>query len=321
MITSKTVRAAALAKVVPTGAPSRDWLGDTAIGMAEAYVVNVSPRMAEAWLEQNARNRRLRGAHMRTLAEEMRQGQWKLTHQGIAFGTSGRLLDGQHRLRAVVESGAPQPMLVFIDAPEDAFPNHDRGAMRGMSDILLKDAKLVSVAVTLARISLRGPFDRHRKPLPHEVGLLLETIAPDIEAMMTASVATRQGRTLSSIRGAWLVRHHLADAAGRRLLCEQWKAFADYVPKRMDESTASGDRRLENFKAIRGGAVEIESACIGWLMFDPERRELSRVLIRQSATAIDELRAGVRQIVPGLFTEVVVKTRTARGVAEAHAAA
>lgn len=294
---------------IPTGAPPKEWLERAALGMAEAYIVNVTPAMAEVWLKQNVvgehGNRRFRKAHARSLAEEMRRGEWKVTHQGIAFGRSGRLLDGQHRLAAIVDSGTTQPLLVFIDAPEDGFANFDRGAQRGMSDVLLKNPVLVSIAATLTRLCVRSGGNSARKATPAEVAKVLETLAPDIEAQNVASPALRVGRTLAGIRGAWLVRHHVANDAEKKLLAAQWKAFAEFDPKRMDETTASGDRRLEHTRAMRGGAVDNEVAAIGWLMFDPARRDLTRILLRNIQVPLDDLRAMIRKFIPELaVTEI-----------------
>ena len=297
---SNTLAYATVKALPPVGAPTIEWLKTSALGQYPAYLVMVTPAMAAEWLKLNRDNRKFRAIHARTIAEEMARGEWRLTHQGIAFGTTGRLLDGQHRLSAIVESNTTQPMLVFVDVHEDTFANFDRGAQRGISDVLLEDAKRVSIAGTLVRICVRGGYAQARKAMPAEVRKVLEVFAPDLAAMNEASLAQRTGRTLSSIKAAWMVHHHGADDAGKKLLRQQWKAFAEYDIRRMDESTASGDRRLENFKAVRGGAVETESACIGWLMFDPLRRDLSRVLIRSTSTALHEMQAAARVIVPEL---------------------
>lgn len=293
-----------MSKHMPHGAPTKYWLESAAVGMAPAYIIEVTPKMAETWLQQNTLegkgNRRFRKSHAHTIAEEMRRGEWKLTHQGIAFGTSGRLLDGQHRLMAIVESGTTQPLLVFVDAPEDAFANHDRGAMRGMSDILAKDQKLVTLGSTMVRLCTRGAFNAQRKPIPSEVEKVLTVFMSSIEAMREVTTVDRVGRTLAAIKVAWLLHYHSASDADRKVLRTQWKAFAEYDTKRMDESTASGDKRLENFRAMRGGALEIETACIGWLMFDPARRDLERIIIRNTSAAMDELRAAARTIMPEL---------------------
>lgn len=50
-------------------------------------------------------------------ARDMKAGNWGLTGQGITFDTEGNLLDGQHRLYAVVRAGVVVKMLVMWDVP------------------------------------------------------------------------------------------------------------------------------------------------------------------------------------------------------------
>ncbi|HEY9657995.1 MAG TPA: hypothetical protein V6C65_05990 [Allocoleopsis sp.] len=85
-------------------------------------------------------------------AASMLLGNWKLTHQGIAFDTEGKLKDGQHRLRALVQAaevGAnvgnvhipPNPKIklqfqVTYGLPPDIFPFLDNGLKRGPNTIL-----------------------------------------------------------------------------------------------------------------------------------------------------------------------------------------
>jgi hypothetical protein len=54
---------------------------------------------------------------VKAYAEDMRAGQWSLNGQGISFDTNNNLLDGQHRLHAVVKSGISVQMLVMWDLP------------------------------------------------------------------------------------------------------------------------------------------------------------------------------------------------------------
>ena len=72
----------------------------------------VTPAMAKKWLAHNTHNRHLFKPWASQLARDMTSGKWRTTHEGIAFGPNGILLDGQHRLQAVVESGKTIKMLV-----------------------------------------------------------------------------------------------------------------------------------------------------------------------------------------------------------------
>lgn len=105
--------------------------------------VDVTPEIAKGWLAKNPQNRTLRRATVDAYAADMRDGNWLPTHQGIAIDAEGWLLDGQHRLTAVVESGCTVRMLVTRGlAPEvkgkriSTIEAVDRGAARTVKDFL-----------------------------------------------------------------------------------------------------------------------------------------------------------------------------------------
>lgn len=95
----------------------------------------ITPNMARAYLERNTQNRALRDTVVKNYAEIIKAGDWLLTHQGIAFDVSGRLLDGQHRLSAIVMSGIAVEMSVARGLPAEAFKTLDRGLARTLSDL------------------------------------------------------------------------------------------------------------------------------------------------------------------------------------------
>lgn len=78
----------------------------------ETKVMTVTPEMAALWLERNTNNRRVTRQRVMEYARAMLDGNWRLTHQGIAFDQDGVLIDGQHRLEAVIVAGIPVPMNV-----------------------------------------------------------------------------------------------------------------------------------------------------------------------------------------------------------------
>ena len=61
--------------------------------------------------------RRLNQVTVEEYARAMRSGVWILTHQGIAIDDNGLLIDGQHRLHAVIKSGVAVKMQVTRDIP------------------------------------------------------------------------------------------------------------------------------------------------------------------------------------------------------------
>lgn len=96
----------------------------------------VTPAMARDMLQKNPRNRTLRRSNVHYLANEIKSGRWKLTHQGVAVATDGTLLDGQHRLNAIIEADTSALINVSFDCDPSLFTVIDTGSARTSSDVL-----------------------------------------------------------------------------------------------------------------------------------------------------------------------------------------
>ena len=101
----------------------------------KASVVTMTPEAALGFLSGNTNNRKKRGWWVQALSAAIKRGEWVTTHQGIAVSKSGVVLDGQHRLCAIVESGISVDILVVTDVPDDAFRVIDNGIKRSISDL------------------------------------------------------------------------------------------------------------------------------------------------------------------------------------------
>ncbi len=99
-------------------------------------IETITPEIAAQMLKQNKNNRPLMALNVRFLAEQMRAGAFKTTHQGIAFAKDGCLLDGQNRLQAVIQSGATIQIAVTRDLDESIFSVLDTGKIRTAGDVL-----------------------------------------------------------------------------------------------------------------------------------------------------------------------------------------
>lgn len=106
--------------------------------MLKTEFVNVTPEMARAWLEKaNPRNRKLSKAIVATYAKEMREGRWKVNGVPILFDEVGDLLDGQHRLAMIAETGVSVMMLLVRGVKREAFDTIDCGKPRTANDALM----------------------------------------------------------------------------------------------------------------------------------------------------------------------------------------
>ena len=105
----------------------------------ESMVLNITPDMAKVMLEKNMKNnRRLNHNTVKRYARIMKAGGWNLTHQGIAFDDKGELIDGQHRLEAIVMANVPVKMMATYNVEHvdgEAF-TIDTGAKRTTQNII-----------------------------------------------------------------------------------------------------------------------------------------------------------------------------------------
>src|ERR1700750_3512325 len=99
-------------------------------------VETISPDMAQEILAANGHNRNMRSPRVAQLAEVMRRGEWILNGETIKVATDGTLLDGQHRLQAVVDSGATIETLVMRGMSLETQDTVDTGRRRRLADIL-----------------------------------------------------------------------------------------------------------------------------------------------------------------------------------------
>lgn len=103
-------------------------------GIAGGKVL-ITPAMAEILLRGNKHNRPLRRAHLNTLVRAIKRGEWIMTGNGIAFADDGQLIDGQHRLMAIIEANQPVESMVYVGISKEAFKTTDLGKKRGAADI------------------------------------------------------------------------------------------------------------------------------------------------------------------------------------------
>lgn len=170
----------------------------------------VTPAQALKWLEGNTHNRALRDRTVQRYARDMKAGQWRLTHQGIAFGPDGTLLDGQHRLWAVVESDTAIKVMVARGVPADVQSVIDDNLPRSATDAIKlrtgTTVKPVEIAIakrilaeTLHAQATRqesiNVFNKHREA----IGFTVAAFPRAVRGVTTTSVMTPIARAWYSV--------------------------------------------------------------------------------------------------------------------------
>ena len=117
----------------------------------DSIVETITPSKAKEYLERNVKNRPLRVAYINDLAYQMLEGKWELA-QPISFDVQGNLLDGQHRLNAIVAAGTSVKMVVLRGMPSGTFGVYDQGPVRTAADLHhLMGGKSSNTACSIAR--------------------------------------------------------------------------------------------------------------------------------------------------------------------------
>jgi hypothetical protein len=108
-------------------------------GKFKAEVKEITPDLAMDWLtnpKYKVPNRSIRKTKVRTYASAMRNGRWRVTGEAIKFDEDGKLIDGQHRLNAVIEADVTISSLVITGVENGAANVMDTGAARDAKDVL-----------------------------------------------------------------------------------------------------------------------------------------------------------------------------------------
>jgi hypothetical protein len=136
-------------------------------------IVTITPEIAEEMLTHNSCNRGVSGQLVKKYADDMMSGNWDLTPQPIVFDKEGVLMDGQHRLMAVVRSGLSNRFVVCTGAP--LTYNIDVGRKRTILNQLQMKASVVppellkTFILSVVRYYLYKNVDHTRTPTTQSV--------------------------------------------------------------------------------------------------------------------------------------------------------
>lgn len=102
----------------------------------------ITPDLAREYIKNNIdNNRTVSRRWVDGIADLMKRDQWKENGESIKFQKANgdgieRLIDGQHRLHAILKLNKPVQMLVVRDLPATVFYTIDAGKKRTAADVL-----------------------------------------------------------------------------------------------------------------------------------------------------------------------------------------
>lgn len=245
----------------------------------------VTPQMAEIYLEKNSINRRVRPGVVRRYATTMANDKWMLTPESVCFDTSEVLLNGQHRLKAIVESGCSVAMMIVRGVDRACFPAFDRGANRSYSDALGIDKRLAEIS-RLAAVIAGGKWSKNLADF--QVGYMADVLGDAHEELMAACSTTARIVSSAPFRLAACVRILSGDdpdyvKSAYRGMCLGRVHELPTICQSVLGAVAIG--RIVG----GGGAVQFDLLVRAWKMFDKTMEHKSKIQINDQSVQIAEI--------------------------------
>lgn len=99
-------------------------------------ILSINPQIAAELLQKNINNRPLSQKRIDFYSKQMTEGRWQMTGETLQFSKTDKLLNGQHRLHAIIKSGTTQDFLVVYGIDDKVFDVLDNVNPRSASDTL-----------------------------------------------------------------------------------------------------------------------------------------------------------------------------------------
>lgn len=248
-------------------------------------IINVTPALAKEWLGKNSKNRPVRKQHVKNLAGAFERGEYVMTHQGVAFGSDGELIDGQHRLSAIAQlpEGHSFPMLVAKDMDRDTtFEVVDTSAkVRSVADALHVDRRIAEVGTFLARIAC----SRSAGLTPKIVKPFAEYAASEVADLVAFCPTAARIWSTVPVRAAAVIAMKLHDAEyAKHVYRAMILAHFDEMPTAAQALFRAG---------LNGGLVTTQSYDVfvrALRVFNPVNAHLTKITIKNQSNTIAEVR-------------------------------
>jgi hypothetical protein len=101
-----------------------------------AKVELITPEIAAEWLKKNDHNRKLTQSNVKKIEHALLNDEWQVSGQSIIIAWDGSVMDGQHRLEGVVNTGISMWNLVCRGVDPKVFSVIDTGKARNGADTL-----------------------------------------------------------------------------------------------------------------------------------------------------------------------------------------
>ena len=167
-------------------------------------IVTVTPEEAMALLEMNGSNRPLIDQHVKRIARQIVDGKWRFNGDTIKISSNNDILDGQHRLWAIIEAKIAVETIVVRGIEPDAFATIDTlRRPRSGSDVLAllgatNSRSTISVALQWLTRWQRKVLETYRAPINRIENSDIEQAYRDNPGIARAAEAASRLRGLAN---------------------------------------------------------------------------------------------------------------------------
>lgn len=104
--------------------------------MATSVVETITPEKAQEYLNKSGGNRNISKVVVDSYAITMKEGKWLLNGEAIVFDIDDILLNGHHRLHAIIKAGVPIQTFVTRGVEHDSYTTFDCGRHRTVGQLI-----------------------------------------------------------------------------------------------------------------------------------------------------------------------------------------
>jgi len=183
-----------------TGTHTMEWY-ETVLGKRYRIVARweyIDSNQAKALLNnQVGVQRNISHAKASSFVQAMHKGEWIQSLAAIHISDTGKLLDGQHRLRAIVDAGRGMFCLVISGHPESTASYFDQGRPRSLENVIkglgLPNAKEMAATVKM----LYQLYDSTLTPPRNEVGKRIAEDNPTLQDAVAKAIRMKEDAHIS----------------------------------------------------------------------------------------------------------------------------
>lgn len=240
-------------------------------------VKEIGPKEAAEMLEKNIDNRKVKPSKVQQYALYMKNDLWRENGETILVTEDGFLLNGQHRLQAIIASGTTQAFLIVTVVPVDGKGRltplgiiQDRGSVRRHHDITGVPPFCDAISATMIReFMINGRTHSQNTMLR---AAIYDVFNEEMDWLFKRCNIAKRALSRATIRTAFVLRH----SQGYDFSDQYHVILTDLVG--LPKSWMNWYERVSNI-ASNNGASRDQLLSLTWALTEPGRDDSKPIVM------------------------------------------